>query len=749
MPFKIYTPRLIFAIFLLLLSCEEHVDLPPDGLVYESFRDIPGITASEIEAIEALRAKNASFVYGMLLGIEAFHGMDGEIKGYSSLFCQRLTELFGISFKPEVFEWNDLLAGLADGRIDFAGNLTATEERRKTYYMTDAIAERSIKYFRLKDAAPIPQILTERLPRYGFLDGATTLNLVSLFSEHEFEPFPMPNSRVAYDSLKSGQIDAFLVENSVEAFFDAYDDIVSTNFLPLTYNSVSLATQKSELAPVISAVQKMLRSGQNKNLVELYNQGYQEYAKSKLLRSFTEEEREYIRKNPVVPFAAEFDNYPISFYNKHEEQWQGVVFDVIQRLEELTGLNFEVANAPDADFPELLKNLENGEVPIISELLKAKDREGRFIWPETPLMQDDRALVSRLEYPDIEISEVLYAKVGLTKGTGHTWLFKNWFPNHPNTVEFENANDAFKALEQGEIDMFMTSQNRVLVMTNYMDQPGYKVNILFNRSYESFFGFNKDEHVLRSIVDKTLAHVDVKRIAERWKHKTYDYRVKVAESRFLWVIGSSVLFFCVIILLLVLYRTNRTEGKRLEALVQKRTEELESQHELLEYMSLTDPLTNLPNRRNFDMRLDIEWRIAIREKQKISFLMLDIDHFKIYNDKYGHQQGDKILCLIARTIEGTLKRPGDFAARWGGEEFAVLLSNTSASGASKIAESIRVNVEKINVSMVSNSIDKLTISIGVNTQAPEQNSSLETFISIADKELYKAKETGRNQVCVH
>jgi diguanylate cyclase (GGDEF)-like protein len=149
------------------------------------------------------------------------------------------------------------------------------------------------------------------------------------------------------------------------------------------------------------------------------------------------------------------------------------------------------------------------------------------------------------------------------------------------------------------------------------------------------------------------------------------------------------------------------------------------------------------------MRLDIEWRIAIREKQKISFLMLDIDHFKIYNDKYGHQKGDKVLCLISRTIEETLKRPGDFVARWGGEEFAVLLSNTNAEGALKIAEALRVNVEKINVSMVSNSIDKLTISIGVNTQAPVQNSSLETFISVADKELYRAKEMGRNKICVH
>jgi diguanylate cyclase (GGDEF)-like protein len=750
---NVYTPRFILfpviVIFLLLLSCEKHTDLLPDKLAYESFRDIPGITASEIEAIEALRAKDAPFIYGMPLSTEGFYNKNGEIIGYTTLLCQYLTKIFGIDFKPAIYEWDDLIAGLANGSIDFTGDLTSSEERRKTYYMTDAIVERTLKYFRLKDAMPISRIKTMRLPRYGFLEGAVTHDMVSLLSDHKFEAFFVPSHNAVYDALINEQIDAFLDENGVEVIFDQYDDMVSSDFLPLIYISASLSTQNPELVSIISIVQKMQHSDHSKYLLDLYNQGYQEYLKSKLELKFSEEEHEYIKQNPVVRFAAEFDNYPVSFYNRYENRWQGAIFDMLEKVEQLTGLTFEVTNAPDANWTELLEDLENGKVSMISELLRSEDREGRFIWSEIELMQDRHALVSKLEHPDFEINEILYTKVGLTKNTAHTQIFKNWFPNHSNTMEFENAERAFAALELGEIDLFMTSQNRVLTMTNYMEQPGYKVNVLFDNNFGSFLGFNKNEHTLRSIVDKSLRHVDIKRISDRWKHKSYDYRVKLAESRRPLLVGICILLFCVIILLLVLYRTNRTEGKRLEALVHKRTAELEEQHELLEYMSLTDPLTDLPNRRNFDMRLEIEWRIAIREKQKISFLMLDIDHFKIYNDKYGHQNGDKVLCAIARTIEETLKRPGDFVARWGGEEFAVLLSNTDVEGASKIAEALRANVEKINVSMDSNSIDKLTISIGVNTQAPEQNSPLETFISIADKELYRAKEMGRNKICVH
>ncbi|MDR2733002.1 MAG: GGDEF domain-containing protein [Fibromonadaceae bacterium] len=363
-------------------------------------------------------------------------------------------------------------------------------------------------------------------------------------------------------------------------------------------------------------------------------------------------------------------------------------------------------------------------------------------------MQDNHALISKLEYPYIGMNEVLHAKVGSIKRTAHTELFKNWFPNHPNFVEFENMLDAFQALEQGDINLIMASQNALLTIVNYMEHPNYKVNIIFDRTYESHLGFNKNEHILGSIMEKTLQQVDIKRISEQWKRKTYEYRTKSAEAKSLWFIGFSVLFFCVIILLIILYRRIHNEEKRLEGMVQKRTAELNEQRKLLEYMSLTDQLTGLPNRRNFDIRLDMEWRIAIREKQAISFLMLDIDDFKMHNDKHGHQHGDEVLQMIAKTIEKTLKRPGDFAARWGGEEFAVLLSNTDAKGALKIAESIRANVEKMNVPLYSGIKIKVTVSIGVKAEKPEPGSSLATFISIADSELYNAKRTGKNKVCI-
>jgi diguanylate cyclase (GGDEF)-like protein len=130
--------------------------------------------------------------------------------------------------------------------------------------------------------------------------------------------------------------------------------------------------------------------------------------------------------------------------------------------------------------------------------------------------------------------------------------------------------------------------------------------------------------------------------------------------------------------------------------------------------------------------------------------MLDIDKFKTYNDLYGHQKGDIVLRAVAKTIEQGLRRPGDFAARWGGEEFVALLANTDRSGALEVAERIRADVEKLHISCEKSSDAEapVTISLGVESLIPDTNSSLDLFISAADTALYEAKAAGRNRVCV-
>jgi len=166
----------------------------------------------------------------------------------------------------------------------------------------------------------------------------------------------------------------------------------------------------------------------------------------------------------------------------------------------------------------------------------------------------------------------------------------------------------------------------------------------------------------------------------------------------------------------------------------------------IEYLSMHDQLTQLPNRRSFDERLTMEWSQAIREQTPISILMTDLDKFKKFNDIYGHQQGDVVLQVVAKVFPQSLRRPGDFAARWGGEEFAVLLPNTPLTGALESAERLRADVEKAEIPCADGSILKITISIGVSSLLPTKDSSIINFLSSADKALYDAKQAGRNTV---
>ena len=172
-----------------------------------------------------------------------------------------------------------------------------------------------------------------------------------------------------------------------------------------------------------------------------------------------------------------------------------------------------------------------------------------------------------------------------------------------------------------------------------------------------------------------------------------------------------------------------------------------NQLRLIEQISIIDQLTSIPNRRGFDNRLDMEWARATREKTLISILLLDIDKFKVYNDTYGHQQGDVALQAVASVLNESIARPADFAARWGGEEFVVLLPNTSLGEALIVAERIRHNVSVRTIPCTDGFETMVTVSIGVKSQSPCLDSSLERFVSDADKALYRAKEEGRNRVC--
>jgi PAS domain S-box-containing protein len=555
-----------------------------NGKPFSSYREIPGVTGEEIAAVEALRRKYAdsALVFGVTESMEGFNGHDGEVKGFASRVCGYLSELFGLKMKTAVVEWGDLISGLESGKVHFTSDLTPTEKRRETYIMTGAITNRAIVYFRAEGGEPLSVIAAKRPLRYGFLEGVTTYEQVRKLSPDAFEAVFFAEYADARDRLRSGNIDAFFEESPAKAVFDAYGGIASSVFLPLIYEPAALATQTRELAPVIAVMEKFLESGGLSYLGTLYSGGLREYSAHRLFQLLTDEEKGYLSGHPTIPYAAEYDNYPLSFYNANEKQWQGVALDILREIEALAGVTFRIANGEKAEFGELVKMVESGRAALVTELVRTADRAGRFIWPNTPMLMNRYALVSRLGYRNIPINEVLGIRVGVQSGTDYEELFGRWFPEHTGVTAYGGTNALYDALERGEVDMVMSSQSQVLAITNYMERPGYKINVLFDYATESVIGINRDERILCSIIDKALGLIDIPRITDTWLHKTYDYRVKIVQSRQPLLISLSVLLACVIGLMLAMLGKKRGDAKRLEALVEERAAKLHYQNKLLE-----------------------------------------------------------------------------------------------------------------------------------------------------------------------
>lgn len=165
-------------------------------------------------------------------------------------------------------------------------------------------------------------------------------------------------------------------------------------------------------------------------------------------------------------------------------------------------------------------------------------------------------------------------------------------------------------------------------------------------------------------------------------------------------------------------------------------------------LATRDGLTGLANRRHLNETLDLEWARAKRSGQSLALIMIDIDHFKLYNDHYGHQAGDECLKRVARALELGTRRAGDLVARYGGEEFLLILPNLDNAGGQWLAESIRQSVDMLNIPHVGAPSGRVTVSVGVATTQDAVYGGTESLLRAADEALFRAKRGGRNQVQV-
>lgn len=298
----------------------------------------------------------------------------------------------------------------------------------------------------------------------------------------------------------------------------------------------------------------------------------------------------------------------------------------------------------------------------------------------------------------------------------------------PHRTQLDSETSVYRVLaeESSDVLIHMGSDGRVTYVSPSIER-------LLGYSSEQIVGTNMLWLVPEQDVPALVEAIASLRsgTVRQLRHQTRWVR---ADGTTLWIEGSSVV------------ADNGTDSI---VLVVRDIDDRKRLEDELSALALQDSLTGLSNRRSFDRNLDLEWHRTLHERTQLSLLLLDLDHFKQFNDEYGHQAGDDCLRAVAATTKSMLSRAGDLACRYGGEELAVILSGTSAEAATEIAERIRAGIESLAIPHQNNpGAQVVTVSIGIATALARIGGTMrmpEGLLAAADHALYRAKHEGRNR----
>lgn len=690
-----------------------------------SYKEIPGVNQADINAVEALKARYDKFIYGAMYSTEVFE-RNGSYAGFTPEFCKLLSNLFGIEFEIEECDWENLENELKSS-VDFTGELTPTDDRVGYYYMTHPIAERLLKIFMREDNAEIKFEFDIKGMTIGFLKRSVNDKTIKKAYPVSFDAVEAETLTDAARMVRDRSINAFVCESSSDPAFDNAEgeiNITSLNFFPTVHSSVSMATANSELEPIIKIVNKYIEAGGIDVLYKLYKDGDYEYAKNKLNKSFSLDEKKYLGDNKKVRVHVEHDNYPVSFYNEKEKKFQGMAVDVLYEIGRLTDIEFEIVSTKNTTWDEIKTSVENNIIPMATQILITDDRRDWCIWTDVPYGRSYYAFISKADFPDLASFQVVQTKVSVLIASGKITVYKNHFPQNNNLEYYPTQNDCLDALERGEVDLFFASEYALLYQTHLREKAGFKVNLRLNVPMDSHFGFNKNQKELKSIFDKAQQFVNMEGIESNWTGIVFDYSKKLTQQRVSFMTGFIIVLIGILIVTLLLLAVNIRLSKKLKEIAEK------------------DALTGIMNRRRLMELSVLQIERSLRKGDENFCIIFDLDHFKKINDSYGHIAGDKVLREISKRVEKAI-RPGDLFGRYGGEEFILLVANTNKENVINTAERIRREIYETPIEFEDKRIT-VSASFGIAHAAPIND--IRAATKHADEALYRAKKEGRNRV---
>ena len=526
----------------------------------EYYTDIPGVTDEEISAIEALKKRRATFTYGRYWESQS---QEDAYEDFTTDFFALLAQLFGVEFVPKIYGNRlQLMAELNARLTDFTCDLPA----QAVYGITDPLAFHNQYVYALADTKLTAEA-DLNATRIGYFEGSDSIEVIrGHYPGLVFEAVPVTDILSAQKKLLDGDIDLLITDRNLSAFLKGNSLIRSPQLLQLAYIPIAFASSTPELYPIVSVVDKYLNAGAADQLQERYMQREGERVRTMLEESLTDAERAYLdglaARGGTVRIGFDHDNYPISFYNAEEREFQGIAKDILDEIGRLTGIEFEIVSEKDTPWEITNDDLIAGRISLVPHLVRSEERAQYFIWSDVPYLTSQYALISKADFGPVQNFQIPRLRVGALKDSIFEAMYRYWFPDG-NLALYPTEDEALEALERGELDLVMAAEYILTAQVNYREKTNYKINYRFHETMEACFGFNKDETELHAVINKAQVFVDTVMITEYWNGRVFNYSQKIAQMQATYASLFAAGVLIVLIFVFFMSMKNKQLGKDL------------------------------------------------------------------------------------------------------------------------------------------------------------------------------------------
>jgi len=428
----------------------------------------------------------------------------------------------------------------------------------------------------------------------------------------------------------------------------------------------------------------------------------------------SEKEKQFLQMKKSLSMCVGTDFMP--YEDIQNGQYIGMISEYMAIVSENIGIPFILI--PTVDWNETMHKARTRECDIVTFIISTPERK-KFLNFTRPYIGEPLVIATKDDKPFVvDVKNIQDKRLGIVRGYAYVEILSKRYPGI-NIVEVDSTFDGLKKLSEGDLYAYLDGLNVIGYHIQKSNVRNLKINGTLKNNWDISIGSRNDMPIINDILNKGLDSISDrqrKQIDNSWVKVKYEHGFD----------HDLIILISVVVTLIFTFMFYHQYILR-------------KHNKMLESLSETDKLTGINNRLKLDKFLQYHVDLFERYHETFSIVLIDIDHFKKFNDKYGHLMGDKVLIHVANLLKKNCRKM-DMLGRWGGEEFLVICPKTGLDGIRALAEIIRSKVENNHLK----NVDGVTVSLGIAEMSVNDN--FNTLLNRADKALYSAKEKGRNRV---